>query len=333
MRTIVVFALIALVAVSSATKISKAKKGDKTTGSEAHFDAMKNTAFGKNLFNMLSLKFKTSGQVDDIISLLDELNANIAQQQQDDDASFQATSSAYGDTINQQNAIIVDANDNIQGWTQQISDDTDAVNQATAQLDSLQAEADNINNFLAQLAQTRQAEHDAYEQRAADQSAILAGLDEVITLFSAEVENDPNLDADAAEAVLDLLNEIRAAVEESIADDTQAENDAQVTYNNFVNDQNARLADIADEVASLQAQIDGLNAEIDTDNQAIADETVRLNNAVALRDSTQQALDDLTALYTQNTQVRSSQTTLIGQVKARLSENTDDVQSFLNNAI
>jgi chromosome segregation ATPase len=330
----VVIALLLVLAVANAETLSKARlrSNAKETNSEAHYQALKETPFGKNLFNMMSLKFKTSGQLDSILALLDELNGNIAQQQADDDATFSATSAAYSQTIDDENAIIVDAQSNIDSWTQQISDDTDALAQATAQRDSLVAEAQNINDFLAQLADARARENAAYVQRQSDQAAILAGLDEVIQLFSAEVDNDPNLDHDAAEAVLDLLNEIRASVEASMTEDTTAENDAQVKYNNFVADQNARLDEIATDVDNLNTEIDELTEEIATLTQGVSDETTRRDNAYTLRDSTQAALDAATATHAANTQVRSSQTVLIGQVKTRLSNNADDIQGFLNNA-
>jgi len=329
-----IIALLFVLALANADTMSKARlrSNAKETNSEAHYQALKSTPFGKNLFNMMSLKFKTSGQLDSVLSLLDELNSNISQQQADDDATFSATSAAYTQTIDDENAIIVDAQSNIDSWTQTVSDDTDARAQATAQRDSLTAEADNINDFLAQLADTRAREAAAYAQRQSDQSAILAGLDEVIQLFSAEVDNDPNLDHDAAEAVLDLLNEIRASVEASMTEDSTAENDAQVKYNNFVADQNDRLAEIASDVSDLDTQIDELSEEIDTLTQGVSDETTRRDNAFALRDSTQSALDDATATHAANTQVRSSQTVLIGQVKTRLNSNADDVQGFLNDA-
>jgi len=330
----IVIALLLVLAVASADTMSKARlrSNAKETNSEAHYQALKTTPFGKNLFNMMSLKFKTSGQLDSVLSLLDELNSNIAQQQADDDATFSATSASYTETIDNENAIIVDAQANIDAWTQQVSDDTDARAQATAQRDSLVAEATNIEDFLAQLADARARENEAYNQRQSDQAAILAGLDEVIQLFGAEVDNDPNLDKDAAEAVLDLLNEIRASVEASMTEDSTAENDAQVKYNNFVAEQTARLSEIESEVSSLETQIEELTEEIDTLTQGVSDETVRRDNAFILRDSTQSALDAATATHAANTQVRSSQTVLIGQVKTRLNSNASDIQGFLNDA-
>jgi chromosome segregation ATPase len=281
---------------------------------------------------MMSLKFKTTGQLDSILALLDELNGNIAQQQADDDATFQATSAAYTQTINDENAIVVDAQSNIDAWSQQISDDNDALAQATAQADSLSAEESNIEDFLSQLSDARARENAAYQQRQSDQSAILAGLDEVIQLFSAEVDNDPNLDHDAAEAVLDLLNEIRASVEASMTEDTTAENDAQVKYNNFVTAQQARLAEIDSDLSDLNNQINELNTEIATLTQGVSDETTRRDNASALSQSTQSALDAATSTHASNTQVRSSQTILIGQVKTRLTNNESSIQSYLSDA-
>jgi chromosome segregation ATPase len=309
-------------------KKSKKHQTQKEVNSEAHYESLKDSAFGKNLFNMMSLKFKTTGQVEAVLNLLDELTANIAQQQADDDATYDLTSASYGETIDNQNAVIVDAQGNIDSWSQEIADDTDAHSQAVAQRDSLSAEQDNIEAFLQQLAETRQRENEAYLQRNADQQAISAGLDEVIALFTAELENDPNIDGDAAEAVLELLTEIKAAVEASITEDTIAENDAQVKYNNFVAQQTDRLEDIATDIGQLDSEIEALETEIASLSQGVADETIRRDNAYALRDATQSALDELTNTHAANTQTRASQTVLIGQVKARL-RNADDAESFL----
>lgn len=333
MRTIVVFALIACLAIANAGKLSKAHRHDKETKSDAHFHALKESSFGKSLMTMISLKFKTSGQVDDIIVLLDQLSADIRAQQDKDDTDFTGTSAAYTDTINEQNRIIVETTDNINSWTQKISDDNNEIAQASLHRDSLATEKQTLEDFLVQLAETRAAEHAAWEQRDADQKAILAGLDEVITLFTAEMESDENLDQVAAGVVLDLMNEIRAAIEKQIVDDETAENDAQVAYNNFVDETNEKIDNLTKDIASLDAQIAGLEAEVATLTKGIEDETIRRDNATEVRDSTQKLLDDLTALHAHNTEVRSSQTVLIGQVKARLRENPDDVQSFINNAL
>jgi len=330
MTSKILIVLIAVLALTSANTMHKARKNahKKEMNSEAHFQSLKDSAFGKNLFNMMSLKFKTTGQVDAIISLLDELSSNIAQQQADDDATFDLTSASHTETINSQNAAIVDAEGIISADTQEIADDTDKHSQSVAQRDNLVAEAENTEAYLQLIGEQRARENEAYLQRNADQTAILAGLDEVIALFVAELENDPNLDHDAAEAVLDLLNEIRAAVEASITEDTQAENDAQVKYNNFVADQTAKLAELESDIEKHNSEIEALETEISSLTATVAEQTVRRDNAVELRDATQAALDKATETHNANTQTRSSQTVLIGQVKARL-RNSDDVESFL----
>ncbi len=252
----------------------------------------------------MSLKFSTSGQLDSILDLLDELASNVNQQQANDDSNFAAGSAAYTETINDNAAIASDAQSNIDSWTETIADDTDERAHDVATRDSLGAEVEGIRQFLAALADTRDREHSAYVQRQSDQAAILAGLDEVIQLFSAEVDNDPNLDHDAAEAVLQLLNEIRASVEASMTEDDTAENNAAVQYNNDVADFTAQIEDRESQIADLETEIAELSEEIDTLTEGIANETVRRDNALELRATTQEALDNLTAVHAANTQVR-----------------------------
>jgi chromosome segregation ATPase len=253
---------------------------------------------------MMSLKFKTSGQVDAILTLLEELQSNISQQQADDDATFAVTSASHTETIQSQNAAIVDAEHIIESDTQQINDDTDKHSQAVSQRDNYVAEAENTEAYLQLLSETRARENEAYLVRNADQTAILAGLDEVITLFVSELENDPNIDHDAGEAVLDLLNEIRAAVDASITEDTEAENEAQVKYNNFVAQQTEKLETLRHEIADLESEIESLETEISSLTATVAEQKVRRENAIELKDATQAALDKATATHDSNTQTR-----------------------------
>jgi len=332
-----VIALVLILAIANAGTLSKARRDhqEKHINSEAHFQALKNTAFGKNLFNMLSLKFQTGGKLQGVLDLLATLEQNIGQQQNNDQASFDTTSGQYKATIHDQVEIVLESTDKINADNAQIADDTDALSQASAQLSSLQAEADNINNFLVQLKAAREAEHEAFLARQADEEAMVEGLQLVIKLFTQVLndDKDSDIDHDSAEQILTLLNEILASVQASLSEDRAAENDAQSKYDDFVDAQNERLAAIAEDVADLQEQISNLNNEINSLNADLVDQTKRRDTAATVRDNTQQALDDLSATFAANSQTRASQQALIQQVRAQLAANPDDVQAVLNGAI
>lgn len=332
MTSKIVVLLFAVLALTSAHQLGKSRKGQMTKemNSEAHYQSLKDSAFGKNLFNMMSLKFKYTGQVDKIYDLLDSLGSNIADQQAADDADTAVQTQAFQETIDAQNEAIVDAEGKINSWTQQIRDDTDAHSQSVRQRDSYVAQAENIEAFLQRLAETRAQENALYLSKVEDYNAIIAGIDEVTQLFIAELENDENIDGDAAEAVLDALNELRAEFEEYLVVDTQAENDAQISYNNFRAEQTELLEELDVAITDLDTKIEGLEAEIASLTTGVDDQTVRRDNAVELKDATQAKLDKKVEVHTHDTQVRTSQTVLINQVKARL-RSAQDVEGFLNN--
>jgi len=331
--TFAICALFVLLASVSAETLSKARLRapvDKDIHSEATFLALKSTPFGKNLFAMMSLKFQSSGKLDSILNLLGELDSNIAAQQAADDSDFATTSAAYQQTISDQNSIISTAETNIAAWTQDIASDQDTLTQKNDQLTNLQTEDTNIRNFLSQLADTRARENAAFNQRVSDQTAMIDGIQEVIALFSSEVSDNSDIDPTMAANVISLLNEILASLQASIAQDTQAENDAENKYQAFVAAQAQRLADIADDEATLTSDIATLTNDISNLQVSITSETTKETNAQSLLASTQAALVSLTSNYNSNTSVRQSQHTLISQVEQRLQSNPNSVQTFLN---
>jgi len=198
---------------------------------------------------------------------------------------------------------------------------------------NLENEQTAIETFLSQLADTRAQETASFNERVTDQQAMIDGLDEVIDLFSTDIQTDTNIDAATAQQVLDLLNQIRNSLSASIIEDTNAENDAQGKYLEFKAAQEARLDDIATQLGQLATDIASLNLEITqlgNDIQAAGD---RETAATTLRDDTQTALDTLTTNYNANKNVRSQQLTLLGQVQVKLTENPDNVQQFLDSAL
>jgi len=294
--------------------------------------ALKDTPFGKNLFSMMSLKFQTSGRLDSINTLLGELETNIQSQQSAEDTEYEQTSTAYQHTIDEQISIIAQADTNIVNWGVDLDDKVETHRQKVAQQAALIEEDKAIRDFLAQLAITRQSEVEAYNQRIEDQNAMIAGLEEVIQIFDVEVQNNNELDAQAAQEVSTLLDQILASLRASVAEDTIAENNASGKYYEFVAAQNGRLGEISQELNVLEIEISTLAGEIETLKTDIDNEHIKRSEAITLRDSTISALNTLTENYNANKQVRHEQLSLIQQVRSRLNENPEQVQQFLNGA-
>jgi len=279
---------------------------------------------------MLSLRFKTSQQLDALVSTLEELEATIQQQQNSDDSDYIRTSGIYSDTINAQNTIIGDATTTISQDQGTLGDANNYLGQANTALQLLQQEAEGIQNFLASLAITRAQEHSDYESRVSDSNLLITGIQRTEALFQQEAVGNSDLDQNAVSQLISLLNQLEAALQASIADDTNAENTAENDYSDFVANRNARLAVIATDESELEEIINDLESDIAQLEVNIAAETTALNNAQALLSSTEQALSDLDTRYANNKAVRAQQISLLEQVQATLTQAPSDVENILN---
>jgi len=182
------------------------------------------------------------------------------------------------------------------------------------------------------LAETRQSEAEAYAVRIEDQNAMIAGIDAVIQIFDTELKGNAELDAEAVAEVRAALVDVRASISESITSDTASEDAAKTKYDNFVAAQNARLKTIKSTVTTLTNEIDALNARLAEITQEIASQRQQIAAAEEVIRKTTEALNSLNAQYKANSQTRTEQLTLIGQVRAELTNNPENVQEFLNNA-
>jgi len=281
---------------------------------------------------MMSLKFQSTGKLDTIHTLLNELESNIKAQQVADDNEYSTTSSAYRSTIDEQSRIIDTTTVNIKNWRELLANKQDTLAQKKSQKLALEQERDNINNFLEQLAITRQQEVEAFKQRIEDQDAMIKGLDEVISIFSDEVKNNDNLDKEAAENIMTLLYQIRESLVASIREDTAAEEAAAQKYKDFVDQQNDRLRQIQQDLQVLEREIKALESEITALKNDIDLEVKKQTDAIQLKAKTEEALKTLTEKYEANKKVRNEQLALIVQVRNKLKENPSNVQQFLNAA-
>lgn len=252
----------------------------------------------------MSLKFQSTGKLDTIHTLLNELESNIKAQQVADDNEYSTTSSAYRSTIDEQSRIIDTTTVNIKNWRELLANKQDTLAQKKSQKLALEQERDNINNFLEQLAITRQQEVEAFKQRIEDQDAMIKGLDEVISIFSDEVKNNDNLDKEAAENIMTLLYQIRESLVASIREDTAAEEAAAQKYKDFVDQQNDRLRQIQQDLQVLEREIKALESEITALKNDIDLEVKKQTDAIQLKAKTEEALKTLTEKYEANKKVR-----------------------------
>jgi chromosome segregation ATPase len=295
------------------------------------FLAMKESQFGRNLLNMLALKFQSTQHLDKLRELLGELEGQIRAQQNAEDNEFSLTSTAYTKTIEDQIRITADASGHIDTLNGQLADTRETLRQRREAKALLELERDQINAFLVTLAETRASESAAYDQRLKNTALLAAGVDRTSELFRSSVSNQ-ELDQDAVANLVGLLANLRAALDASAADDTRAENQAVQQYHDFVANRNGRLAEIDSTVNELASDIARLEGEADQLETNLEAERTRKANAISLREQTEAALADLTNRYDTNKSVRTEQIRLLVLVSERLTTNPEEVQAHLQAA-
>lgn len=293
------------------------------------FSSMGDSQFGKNLLNMLSLRFQTSQKFDQLNNALADLITQIQTQQRTEDNEYETSSGAYTATIKNQDVIITSADENIKAYEGQLRDKKQAQSQKYNAKVALQSEGDGITKYLQALAQTRTQEKQAFETRVKNSESLINGIDRTISLFRGQTEN-AEVDQDTVQKILALLDAIKASLTASIADDTTAENNAATKYDEFNTNRNARLDEINGEVTQLEIDLNKLDAEITTLQTNLDSEKSRKSNAEDLKTKTQTSLDDLTQKYNSNKSVRANQISLLSQVNVALKSNPEEVQKYLN---
>ena len=253
--------------------------------------------------NLLSLQFKTSGKLDDVNQLIKSLQSNLNDQQNDETQKYQATTANNNQVVQNQNNIIISANDAIQSDQRQLSDANSQLNQLQITQQNLIQERDGINALIQERTARREVEAAAFAKRVEDQQLLITGIQKTVVLFQQSVSGGQFNSEDVAK-LLELLQSLEAAFVASIAQDQQQEAQAIQDFQDLLVEKNNRLAEIADLLQSLAVEITNLQTRIGQLNDDITAQTTARDNAQVLRDQTIQSQKALDERYNSNQAVR-----------------------------
>ena len=334
MRTFAIIALFALISFCSAETLTSARLrgANKNMEHEDVFLQLKKTNFGQNLFNMLSLKFKASkGRLDEIIQLLDKLDNQIHEQGETDKTNFEARQTDLTQRIASAEQNITNHQELLKKQEAQQEKNRADLDDAKAQLADRTARKNQITEFLANLKEMREEEIAQFNQRVEDQKVMIAGIAKVKEIFH-DLTKNAEVNQDSLQEINNQLDAIAEAVTASIEDDKASEEKASASYKRTVDEQTARLAELKVQIRHFESEITRLEAAIEELTKQIAHTNKVIEVEQALLKDLNQQLDALRTQYKANRQVRAEQRETIKKVKARLQENPENVQQYLNNA-
>jgi len=147
--------------------------------------------YGNLLLDVVALQVQTGGGIDTIISLIDEIIADLNHEQAQADQDFHKSNDTCNDQTTQLSNDISDAEDKIAEATAELEDNLkphrEQLDKDLAEIDQrIQENRDNRETAIEE----READHEKYYQRAIDFSDAIASCNEALGLLS-QLKNNP----------------------------------------------------------------------------------------------------------------------------------------------
>jgi chromosome segregation ATPase len=336
MRVSTFVALFCLVALASAETLSTARlRADRISAdedlSEESFVQLQETAFGKNLMSMLSVKYQTSGQLKVVLDLLDKLAGKIRAQQVKETKEYTTQRTDWENDIKHEQEVIRKAKAQIAKLKAERKRLLAELKEDRANLaHDEKALADAISD-LAKYTQIRKEEHEKYLEHMEVQKSILGGVHVVKEIIEKLLGNKEVNQGDLS-FIIDQLDNLVEEIKVSIKTETAAENAAQKNFEAVKASMLNSIAALRKRIAYLKARIAWiLNRLIEIKNEIAQLEEV-IMRAMALIAHLEAEIKELDKHYNHNRKVRAEQLALIAKVRHVLTMNPKQVQAYLNKA-
>ena len=290
------------------------------------------THFGKSLINAVQLKLKT-GSIDEVYTLLDELVANVQEQQTDADEEYQVNNvqwnnqiATYTETIATLSADITTQSANLADFESQNLTHTETLDSLVTNGVALADQLEALNDWFVSFT-------DSYNVRQAERQRVLDALDTIIamltdaynagsfvqlkdlvkTLKSVKGQKNPILslvqltlsfNPATVKNVIDRLTTVRDSVSTGASEDstyyeytkglyTVQESDLESQIQQNTEAQNAEVVTLAD----LRNSIEDTESRLESDNLELA-------NTQSLLEATQTSQESYNAKYADDTAIR-----------------------------
>lgn len=312
------------------------------------------TGFSKTLLTTVQLKLKT-GSIEDVYTLLDELLANIQEQQAEADEEYQANNAEWNNQIADLTASLESLNSDLNTQNADLADYQQQQLDHQATYDalvltgvSLDAQLDSLNDWWANF-------QDQYNARQAERTRVLDALDTIINTLSERVssgsfiqmkdlvsslkavkaQKNPILslveltlsfNPSLVKNVIEKLTAVRDSVSAGASQDSEYFEYSKTLYTVQSSALEQQIQDNTDakniEVTTLA---DLRNSIADTE-AAIAQDEAEIANDSSLLDATTAAQTSFNAQYEQNTSIRTEESGVIQHVQEILSSNDSNLR-------
>ena len=312
------------------------------------------TGFSKTLLTTVQLKLKT-GSIEDVYTLLDDLLANIQEQQSEADEEYQVNNAEWNNQIADLNASLESLNADLN------TQNADLVDYQQQQLDhqatydalvatgvSLDDQLDSLNDWWANF-------QDQYNARQAERTRVLDALDTIINTLSERVSSGSfiqmkdlvsSLKAVKAQknpilslveltlsfnpalvkSVIDKLTAVRDSVSAGASQDSEYFEYSKTLYTVQSSALEQQIQDNTDAKNTEVTTLADLRNSIADTEAAIAQDEAEIANDSSLLDSTTAAQTTFNAQYEQNTNIRTEEIGVIQHVQEILSSNDSNLR-------
>jgi chromosome segregation ATPase len=286
------------------------------------------------LMATIQLKLKSSGKLDDVLQLLDQLDQDLTSQQSADDYAYNAQNADWQNSLD-------DIASQVNDLTLQINSDDERILELTSELTTLndqlagfQAQQTAFSNKRDSLVDARQNDIQAYNKRVSDQTAMLDALEEIIDMLEASttpgnfaqlkdlvksnlrkfketagpyatlVGLTLSFDPEVVKNILEKLQTIQEALQASIAEDDDEETKAKLDYLVFLQSIDDTLAAIADNLKQCQGDIVDDSFELKNKQDAVAIAQDLVDALTEQQNNIEKARDVYNASYENDKQER-----------------------------
>ena len=322
------------------------------------------TAYGKGLLDTIDLEMTSGASVDKIVEMLDNLSADLTADQKADDADWALKNQECIDQKAEFNRQIDEAEAEILDSTNQLAYLRPELETTNAQLANKETEIDQLSKELNGLIGAHSGDSTDYEARMREHDAAIAAIDEAIAAMNGLVgsvagegihDNSERISAETAVGVLaqvkalsklaskadqgavqkiiDLLLDIKANLEASVADEGQGQDMAQEDYDALKSAMETTLFDLTTAQTTLTNYKADLEGQIATQETRLAEnqEAKRVAEE-ALAAKTRQC-DEWETKYNNDKAKRAEELDIVGQCRDIFTGESMHFSKFLSDRV
>jgi len=347
-------ALICLIGLVCAQAVFVKRSADPNQAVFAQLEAFEDHELGRKLLDTIALQLNNKAPLSDIAKMLQQLRENLVLNQQEADQKHAQDEVDCETEIYQYNRRIDYASNEISESTQEITTLSTKVEQLEADIENKQVQLDILNEQEADLRQQRadDAEHfkvyevetegviDAVEVIIGKLSSIqpdqevLAALTQLNKIGNANpifalMQVASTFSAEQLDNVVRKLSEVNSSIETALEEARQNEVQAQLDFEAIIVEIEAQRESLSAARADAERQLTENQQALDLQKKRKEDATSELGAASAGKDQKEEECGSLRTKYTEDTEHRQEEISIIRQVEEILATKLSGVKVYL----